>query len=407
MANLNQTTFAAALRTSYEDISELVYQTRPFLAVIKKDEKFGGDNRVIPVKIGNVKGGSSTFLSGSTNTGASELKKFVVTRSKEYVMANIERETMLASMTKEGAAQPAYEFEMDSAIAAAADRIAYKLVGDGGGCVGRVGSSTTLASTTLVLDSPSDAVKFQIGDVIQFVTATTGGSFRNGGASLTVNGVDRTAGTLTTSANISTLNAVAAGDYIVKAGDYDLAMKGVGAWLPSVSPSSGDSFFSVDRSVDVDRLAGWRQDGTNLGLREGIIKLAGKIRQAGGQPDLVLMNDLKYSELLQSLEGQVQYDNVKASGANISFSGISFATAGGKMTVLADRFVDDTSVFVLQKSTWELLSLGKFPGIFDEDMEMIRSSNADSYDIRVGGYGQLVCRAPAFNGRLTVAASTF
>jgi hypothetical protein len=53
---------------------------------------------------------------------------------------------------------------------------------------------------------------------------------------------------------------------------------------------------------------------------------------------------------------------------------------------------------MLQLDMWKLYSLGKAPKILDADgLKMLRESDADAVQVRVGYYAQVGCRAPGFN----------
>ena len=58
---------------------------------------------------------------------------------------------------------------------------------------------------------------------------------------------------------------------------------------------------------------------------------------------------------------------------------------------------------MLSMSFWKLYSLGKCPKILDSDgLRMLRESNADAVEVRVGYYAQLGCRAPGFNATIAL-----
>ncbi len=53
---------------------------------------------------------------------------------------------------------------------------------------------------------------------------------------------------------------------------------------------------------------------------------------------------------------------------------------------------------MLQLNTWTLETLNGAPRILDLDgNRMLRNSTADSYQIRVGYYGNMTCEAPGWN----------
>ena len=87
-------------------------------------------------------------------------------------------------------------------------------------------------------------------------------------------GIDRNAGTLTFSGNLSTLvSGVAAGDYIQRSGDFMKAAPGIQNWLvpPALRPTAAaqDSFYGQDRSPDRTRMMGVYHDGTQQPDRGG------------------------------------------------------------------------------------------------------------------------------------------
>ena len=60
---------------------------------------------------------------------------------------------------------------------------------------------------------------------------------------------------------------------------------------------------------------------------------------------------------------------------------------------------------MLQLNTWSLNTLGGAPQILDGDGvgTMLRVSNLDAYEVRVGMYGNIACTAPGYNCRVALA----
>tara|TARA_R110002167_G_scaffold218671_2_gene423327 strand:- start:111 stop:1316 length:1206 start_codon:yes stop_codon:yes gene_type:complete len=399
---LNMTTFAAALKQHYtsEKIENMVYKDNPFLAMLSKYEDFGGDNLKLPIKYGIPQGRSATFSDAQANKTNTQLKAFLLTRVSDYSLASIQNEVIEASKGNANAFIEAATTEIDGAIESATRSLAIGLFGDGGGSIGQI--DTTVAGTTLTLNQVDDVTNFEVGMQIDFYSAATGGAIRAGGP-LTINSVNRDAGSMVVSANLNTITGITALDFIVPEGDYDLKVKGLKAWIPSAAPTAGDSFFSVDRSADATRLAGIRFSGSSLPLEEALIGAAARVAREGGKPDVCFVNYSNFADLEKALGSKVSYVDVKVA-PEIGFRGILIHGPRGPIKVVPDQNCPKDVAFMLQMDVWKLYSLGKAPKILDSDgLKFLRDSNADSVEVRVGYYAQVGCRGPGYNVRIALS----
>ncbi len=396
------TTFAAALKQHYtsQKIENMVYKDNPFLAMISKYESFGGENLKLPIKYGIPQGRSADFAKALANKTNTQLKAFLLTRKSNYSLANIDNETIEASKGNANAFIEAATTEIDGAIESATRSLAISLFGDGGGSVGTIGG-TAATGTTLTLAQPDDVTNFEVGMKIDFYTAATGGTKRAGGP-LTVDAVDRDAGTMTLSASMTGITGIALGDFIVPEGDYDAMLSGLAAWVPSTAPGSTDSFFGVNRSADATRLGGIRFDGTALPLEEALIGAASRAAREGGKPNVCFMNYSNFADLEKALGSKLQYIDVKVT-TDIGFRGIQINGPRGTIQVIPDQNCPKDVAFMLDMSMWKLYSLGKAPKILDPDgLRFLRISTEDAVEVRVGYYAQLGCRGPGFNVRIAL-----
>lgn len=391
MAELNMTSFAAGLKQMYspEKVKNLVYTDHPLFALIPKMENFVGENYVLPIIHSNPQGASADFSTAQANKTASKIKKFTITTNKEYALASIDNETILASKNNSGAFMSAVTLETDGAFATAARAIASSIYGSGSGKLGRV-SSSYVSGTTITLSVAADIVHFEVGMKINFSTADGGGSVI--ATEPTVDAVDRNAGTIT----VSSATSVAADMYIFRDGDYDSKLKGLAAWLPA-TVSGSDNFFGLNRSVDVSRLAGIQYDGSASPIEEALISAASRLAREGGKPTHCFMSYEKYAELEKSLGSKVQYVDLKAD-ADVGFRGILVNGPRGVIKVIADQDCQSDKAYLLQLDTWKLLSRGQVPQILNMDgLDKLRDSSADSIELRIGAYLQLSCQAPGYN----------
>src|SRR5262249_2481726 len=151
--------------------------------------------------------------------------------------------------------------------------------GLGGGSIGQLHGSVNLASTTLQVRSRTDIIGlFNKGVQLEFAadngTGTSPVGRRGSPDRLTVQSGNRDAGTAVTSAALNTVSSITADDYIFRRGDYGAAVTGLPGWCPPTAPTTGDSFFGLDRTVDPVRLSGTRVTGSG-GNMEEVIQDAG------------------------------------------------------------------------------------------------------------------------------------
>lgn len=381
---------------------DLTYKDNPFLALVPKQTDFYGEYMKVPLKYAPNAGRSATFATAQSNSSYIKNAAFLLDRESDYAVAQLSNELILASKNNSGAFISALKQEIEGAQQNVSNSAALALYGSGSGVLGQISAGSNVGTATITLAEPADIVNFEVGMVLVTSTANGGGAVKSG--SVTITGLNRVTGTLTASGNWSAgIGTVAASDYIFAQGDYDAKIKGLGAWVPSTAPTSGDNFFGVDRSVDVTRLAGWRGDLSALPIEEALIQGGMNIGRDGGKVDHVFMSFEKYSDLIKSLGSKVQYVDVVAKEANIGFQGVKVHCGKSIATVIPDRNCPNDRMFMLTMDSWKLASLEGMPMVLDMDgLKSLRVSNADSLEIRVGYYANLFSNAPGHNGNFKI-----
>ena len=380
-------------------VENMTYKDFPLYAMLPKDKNFYGKVLPVPIQIGNPQGRSATFATAQANKTSSVYKDFVLTRVRDYALASVDNETAEASENEKGAFIKALTREIDSAIQAATTSIAWGLYGDGSGALATISATSFSTSNTyFLLANADDVVKFEIGQKIVFAAAPSSGGLRVGG-SLQITAVNRDSGRIDLSAALSTITSIAAGDYIFTEGDRNAKVSGLAAWIPFTAPTSGDNFFSVDRSVDPTRLGGLRFDGSSYSIEEALVKGLTRCNREGGRPEVVMMNYTDWSNLELALGSKVQYMVSNAYGrADIGFEGIQVKTNKGVSNCIADPFCPANYAYGLTMKSWKLYSLKEPVRILDLDgNKVLREATADAVELRVGGYFQLGCDAPGHN----------
>lgn len=321
-------------------------------------------------------------------------------------------------MTKDdvGAFIDEAELNMDTGFRNISNDLAHDLFNDGSGSRGQI---SAIAVGVITLADPNTVVQFEVGmTLVSYSVAGTTATISTGGNLGYVIAVNRSAGTVTVSATVggaagTPVNWSTTFPYLAVQGDVNFAagglaiangsalkVAGLGAWLPVTAPTAGDSFWGVDRSVDVTRLAGVRFNGQSETIEEALIDAASLVAREGGNPDMCFMNFASWAALEKSLGSKVQYVDVKHEEADIAFAGIRIHSPYGVITVIPDRNCPGQTAYLLSMENWKLRSLGRVPHILTyglEGLEGLRVGNADALEIRIGYYANLICNAPGWS----------
>lgn len=418
MTSTTTTNFDGALKQIYREgnVQKLTYVHRPLFGLLPKYESFGGRNMPIVLQYGNPMGRSAVFSTAQSNRTQVRVDDFLLTRVNNYSVATIDGEVVEATRGDNYAFLQALKLKIDTAMAALSDDIETGLFRNGEGWIAQITSVTSANPMVITLSQTEEITGFELGMVLVADDTSTGASLRATPASAVINGVNRSSGTITTDFdNSGPTTDWAASDYLFVQGDQATAagttnyrkVTGLAAWLPSSAPSSGESFFGVDRSVD-SRLYGQIHTGTSDTMEDAAIDAQSKASREGGMPDVMLLHHAQVRRLNKELGAKKEYCESSASGkdgmiANISYKGIMIQGDHGPITVVAANKCQANVGWLLQKNTWLLATLGPAVKILMEDnMRILRQASADGYEVRIGSRGQLGCKAPTWNVRISL-----
>lgn len=399
MAALDTTSASAILKEYYSNqrVTQLTYKDMPLYAMMKKVKDFYGSSYPLPMRITNPQGASATFTNAQNQKQPSNYKKFSLTRVRDYSLASIQTEAVLASETNPGAFLQLATAEIDGSIETMKRRWGWSLYGDGSGALATV-SSYTGSPAVITLTTVEDTVKFEVNQTVEIRSGSTVRTLFTATSQALVTSVDRDQGLVTLSVN-STGNSVSAGDTINVVGDYNARVSGLAAWTPYVAPTS-TPYFGVDRTQDPTRLAGCRVQSSGKPIDEALIDAARRLGREGlGRPDYVFMGFSKYASLEKTLGSKVRYKDYDVAG--ISFKGIELTGPQGTLNVIPDRDCPETKAHMIELDTWGIYCLKEPVMLLDQDgNKMLRESTADSMEVRIGGYFQVGCTSPGSNGVL-------
>jgi hypothetical protein len=402
---LDMTAANAALKEWYDDqkVQNLTYAKNPTLAIIPKDEDTGGKYYPVPVQYEVNQGRSSSFTNAQGNQTAALLAEFLVTRKPDYDIATIDNQTMMASSSDRGSFLRMATVLIDSAMRGCTLSQASGLFRSGTGSIGAISS---ISSGVITLTNPADVSQFGINQTLQ-ANSSDGGtpraalgyviarSVRNGTITVASSGLGGSAGS---PAGWTT------NDFLLVQGDNNAKMSGFTGWLPLTDPSTSDSFYGVNRSVDY-RLFGVSYDGSGQPIEEALIDHSLLLGREGASPDTFPTNFGSYAALVKALGTRREYEQMDGP-AGIGFRAVVVDGATGPIRCFADRNCQPATGFMLQLDTWKLISLGPVPQIlrYEDRAEMLRVYNSDAAEARIAAYSNLISNAPGWNGQTKLSA---
>lgn len=401
-------------------LQNAVYDDNPLLAMIPKAGGFDGRSIVHALTYGNSNARNAGFavaqsLAGvngavgngvsaataATDSGYNRDVNFTVTRVKNYASYSLEQELLLAADGKNaGAFISSITQLLDGTLQTLNNNMGLDVYGDATGALGQV---TNVAS--LVFTVGEAVTQFEVGMALVCASSRTAAIRGTTSAvPMLVTAVDRSAGTITVDANT---DSCANNDYLWIAGDRPtsaittlasrLKIAGLDAWNPITAPTGGDSFFGVDRSVDVTRLAGQRLNIAAFQPEEGYITALAALAREGGKPGHIFTSFTDEKNIKLALGSRVdsQYTTV----GDIGFESIRIRGPKGSVSIYADRNAPVGYARLLQLDTWELKHLGDLvnKGRAGSDAGMAREYRADRFEGRMAFYGNMICYKPSAN----------
>lgn len=425
---ITQSAVSGILKELYDEqkVQWLTYKDNPTLAMMKKEEKFPGKYYPVPVVFGLTQGASATFANAYNNQFSPSVAEFLVTRVADFSIASIDGQLLAAAQTDPGAFIDGAELMIDAAFQTAVNRLASAMFRNGAGTIGQISTVANVSGTTytITLNNPDDAVQFEIGQTlvaVQFVDGS--GTAPTDTAQVTA--VNRNSGVLTVTSATNIASDWPTTYFLATQGDLPttsnqnfqpvgstgtnslLKLSGFAAWLPVAGPPVSDTFFGVNRNLDVQRLAGVTFDGSGVSLEEALLQGTGRIALNGGRVDTGICSYATYTALIISLGSKVQYIDEKI--GEIGFRGVQVNGANTVMSVFPDRNCPDGLIYCLEMDSWCLRSQNPAPHIlkYMDEIEILRVPGQDSAELRVGTYGNMYTNKPGHNGVVLVQLQEF
>jgi len=406
---------------SPDRVVNTIFSKNVLLGMLSKDEKQVGRNYDVPMIINAGQGRSNTFSVAQNNASKTgeQAVVFQIPMVENHAVANISTAVIQQTDDQRGGWVKAMALVMDNQLLNFANDVSFNIYTTSAGIRGTIDASTTIASGTIKLTKPSDALNFCRGmelDAVTSATASAPEAYGSAAHGLVVGSVDYVQGTLSilqdfngsAATNLADgtygIPTIAAGMGLVQRGDFKLKMFGMQDWLVYGGPTN-TPFCGVDRTLNPTFLAGHWMDGTTTGGLVPTLELAiAQVAATGGEVDTFMVSHRKFAKLAIEIGSKVQLSE-RQSTASQGYTGIQVVGATGPCVVLPDRTCPEDRVFGLNMSTWTLRSSKKAIRIYDDDgLTWLRSTNQSGMEARWYSRANLHCSDPRQNIVIKVAA---
>lgn len=389
------------LKTRYSDIyHDVVFRDHLLMGMVKK-KALAGKTVQQAQRYGNGGGRGHSFANAQANASDASRTAFVITQSWTYGYQIVQNTDIRAANGDLGAIYDLYADCMDAAMRACGDDEELILHGEGFGVIGTISSNSGGGPYVLTLTVPQQAINFEPKMVLVSAVAKNSGSLDTGTA--TVTAVDQQGGTVTVSANggwtpANTHILSVQGNKIASANaQLNVGLRG---WLPLTAPTSGDSFFGVDRSESVVNLAGWRQTTSTGSLATDTKALANNIsRNSSAKPDIALYSYANFDKLENLVDNKTRYP-MPGRDVDVFYEALQIGFAKGRLAATPTPFMDEDVYYVLQSDTWTLWSAGNEPvqSAVPDKQGFITDFQSDARQIRMVAQTIFSCESLGWNG---------
>ncbi len=407
MATFSLTSASALFKTKYVKLSRDMYNSATeVLSRVKKNYDFVGDQALISVPT-SFSGGVGSASLPTANVAA--YNKMLITAKKMYSVVTVDRETIKAASTDEGSFVRATKEVVKRGVQSWMRNLSRALFNNSeasniNGAIGQFsgsqgGTATAPVVTVLTTGScPWKLANFEPKDYINVNSLSTVWEIVS---------VDSTNKQITLSRISGTddLTAIGAGTHTMymqnsKAGD-PVGIAG------AVKATSG-TLFNI--SVGYRWQSPSQIAAGGAGLTPDLLnQQCLDIKYAFGEtPNLIVCSFVQYRKLLNQLEDQKRYMMVEGREngptGRFSFRALEFMSDAGPIPVVAERFVEDDTVYTLNDNYIEIHHRPDFGWAEDDGTVFLRDANADTYSARYIGYLQVVT-FPTAHGVITGLAT--
>lgn len=377
---------------SPDQVGDIAKRDHPLYSMVDTREGFGGSAYFYAIRYGNPQGISGSFARAQANAKSSKGVQLQAARKQKYGVITLNGEAMAAASGDKASFLDLVTQETEGILEEFGDSLAFDLHRNGSGVRGQRASASV---NVITLSTVDDARNFKVDMTVIASPNADGSSPRVG--STTVAGVDEDAGTVTLTSAAGIIS-FANNDFLFRDGDAGTCMEGLEALFPLTTPTPGESFRGIDRSVDARRLAGVRLNDAGTPVEENIGIIGTKISQVGKRGRISCVNPINFWIMSRRLDAKVFYDG-GGGEADYGFQYIQVNTSAGTIKVYADPDCPTNRTRVINLEYFYLKSLKGLPHIIEDDGNpSLRMTSEDAIEARVRGWCNAFTTVPGANG---------
>lgn len=374
-----------ALKKIYLDVvsNQLNDKVNPLLTKIEQTTADVYGKEIIKLAPFGINGGIGAGTEDGALPASAENKyvKFVSELKNLYGKIEITDKAVRASEYSVGAFVNLLNAEMEGLIKASQFNFGRMLFGDGSG---KLATISSISGTKITLSTVKNVIE---GMVVDFYAADNTKITAMNGARIT--SVDRVNKTITVSKTLA--ETVVATGYITVQGSKGNELTGLGA----IFASSG-TLYGVDRSSNA-----WMvpyMDSTEKLISDSVIQQAidALDENTGSQVDYIACSyDVKrlYQNYLAQNKRNIDIMDLAGGYKAMSYSGIP---------VVADRFVEDGTMYLLNTKEFALHQLCDWQWLEDEDGKVLKqNAGYPTYSATLVKYADLICSKCAGQAKLS------
>lgn len=392
------TTVAYIYKRRYSDrqVTDVATREHPTLNRIMKRGGFNGSGFYYPITYSNAQGVGGTFATVQAAAAAIKGVQLAMLRKKKYGVITLDGEAIAAARGDKGSFFDLVTKHTDSILDEMGDSLAFDLFRSGNGQRGRRSSAST---NVITLTDANDVRNFKVGMTVIASSNSDGSSPRSG--STTVSAVSRSAGTITLT-SAAAISSFTNNDYLFRAGDPGTCMEGMETCTPLTAPTSGDSFRGIDRSTDVEALAGSRYDDTNGLIEENFGLVAVNISTMGKKVKEGALYPTNFWQVVRRLNAKVEYQSAGGT-ADYGFEYVQLHTPGGTIKLYSDPDVPTNRGRCWHPDAHCIMHLDEFIHIIKDDgRPSLRGTSTDGIEIRARHMGNYLQDDTAAHGVISI-----
>jgi hypothetical protein len=396
------------LKTIYSkgEIVDLSDRKDRIISQFKKDTEMQGDSQKIVMATG-LASYSPDFATAMNAGSTAQAKAVFITAKYLYVVTTISNSLVRASQNNEQAFKKLLKVQSEKALQSARIAASRSVWSDSNltlGTISVVGTgSNGLTTSQIQLSDGAQVSSLSIGQQLNFVDAS-GNLITTTGTPSIVAMADRVNGVLTLSSTIASFSSsIVANCKAIIAGGFGMGVNGIPAWIPAASPTPGENFNGLDRSVDPIYLAGLRyvaQSGESY--QDSFIKACNQLGQLGDGTNPPNVLAVSYADKAKiDIELGAKIVRVEQTEGEVGFEKTMVNGVDGPVEVVAVAHLASGAGYLLCTDVWTMHSIGKFPDLLAAGLLL---PNSDDLQIRAGGYYEFSTSAPGRNARIQFAS---